>query len=162
MNRRLSQVICLIGTLWYPGCGWTQSDLSRTREQSPETSSYVIAPRKLQFQLHRGYLVIVKGLVGQTLEVNFLVDTGAYPSVIDLEVAASLRLAKRPAHVNLTRQTFETHTVVLPSLCAFVAARSAGPTSERLSMRCPSAPIAVATAAHEGCRSRFTPRKRRA
>jgi len=110
----MNRVICLIGMLLYPRCGW--SDLSGTREQRPETSSYVLAPRKLQFQLHRGYLVIVKGLVSQTLEVNFLVDTGAYPSVIDLEVAASLRLAKRPAHVNLTRQTIETHAVVLPSL----------------------------------------------
>jgi hypothetical protein len=116
MNHRLAQVICLIGMLWYPRYGWAQSDLSRTREQYPASSSHVTAQRNLQFQLHRGYLVIVKGLVGQTLEANFLVDTGAYPSVIDLGVAASLRLAKRPAHVNLTRQTIETHTAVLPSL----------------------------------------------
>jgi len=116
MNRRLSQVVCLISILWYPRCGWTQSDLSTTHEQHLENSSYVTEQRKLQFQLHRGYLVIVKGLAGQALEENFLVDTGAYPSVIDLEVAASLRLAKRPAHVNLTKQTIETHTVVLPSL----------------------------------------------
>ena len=116
MNRRLSHVVCLIGMLWYPRCGWTQSDLSSAREQYPASSSHVTAQRKVPFQLHRGYLAIVKGLVGQTLETNFLVDTGAYPSVIDLGVAASLRLAKRPAHVNLTRQTIETHTAVLPSL----------------------------------------------
>jgi hypothetical protein len=116
MNRRLSHVVCLICMLWYPRFGWTQSDLSSTREQYPASSFHLTAQRKLQFQLHRGYLVIVKGLVGQTLEANFLVDTGAYPSVIDLGVAASLRLAKRPAHVNLTRQTIETHTAVLPSL----------------------------------------------
>jgi len=116
MNRRLSHVVCLIGMLGYPRCGWTQSDLPSTRQQHPANSSYVTAQRKLQFQLHRGYLVTVKGLVGQTLEVNFLVDTAAYPSVIDLGVAASLRLAKRPAHVNLTRRTIETHTAVLLSL----------------------------------------------
>ena len=115
MNR-LAHVVCLIGMLWYPRCGWTQSDLSSAREHYPAGSSHVTAQRKVQFQMHRGYLVIVKGLVGQTLETNFLVDTGAYPSVIDLGVAASLRLAKRPAHVNLTRQTIETHTAVLPLL----------------------------------------------
>jgi Aspartyl protease len=116
MNRRLGYVVCLMGMLWYPQRGWTQSDLPSTREQHPASSSNVMEQRKLQFQLHRGYLVIVKGLVDRNLEVNFLVDTGAFPSVIDRGVAASLRLEKRPAHVNLTRKTIETNTAVLPSL----------------------------------------------
>jgi Aspartyl protease len=116
MNRRLSHVVCLIGMLCYPRCGWARSDLSSSGEQHPAGSIHVTGQRKLPFQLHRGYLVIVKGLVDKTLEVNFLVDTGAYPSVIDVGVASKLRLEKRPAHVNLTRQTIETHTAVLPSL----------------------------------------------
>jgi predicted aspartyl protease len=48
--------------------------------------------------------------------LHFLVDTGAYPSVIDLPIARSLGLAEQPRRVNLSNKSVRTRLVTLPSL----------------------------------------------
>jgi len=73
-------------------------------------------PTKLPFHLSWGYLVVVEGSIGNVQKLNFLVDTGAYPSVVDERIARNLGLAEQPARVNLSNQSIQTRTVVLPSL----------------------------------------------
>jgi hypothetical protein len=50
-------------------------------------------PAQLPFKLGQGYLVIVRGLIAD-IGVNFLVDTGSVPSIVDWRVARKLRLHK--------------------------------------------------------------------
>src|SRR5206468_9769219 len=45
-----------------------------------------------------------------------LVDTGAYPSVIDQKIALDLGLVEQSIKVNLSNKSFQTGRVVLPSL----------------------------------------------
>jgi hypothetical protein len=49
-------------------------------------------------------------------KLNFLVDTGAYPSVVDQRIAHNLGLPEQPGRVNLTKKSVEARLVVLPSL----------------------------------------------
>lgn len=116
MNRSLSLFVCLIATLWNPShtlCQWMKS---RTDGPTPETSSYVGSQKKVRFQLYEGYLVILKGSINEALEVNLLVDTGAYPSVVDRTIAKRLGLVAQPARVNLSKKSIQTELAVLPSL----------------------------------------------
>jgi hypothetical protein len=44
--------------------------------------------------LQWGYLVIVEGSIGNLGKLNFVVDSGAYPSVVDQKIAHGLGLAE--------------------------------------------------------------------
>jgi predicted aspartyl protease len=74
------------------------------------------SPIRLPFRLDRGYLVTVEGSIGSIERLHFLVDTGAYPSVVDSRIARSLKLSEESGRVNLFSKTVQTRVVVLPSL----------------------------------------------
>jgi hypothetical protein len=73
-------------------------------------------PIKLPIRLYWGYLVIVEGSIGNVPKLSFLVDTGAYPSVVDQKIAIRLGLAAQSGRVNLSNKSVQTRLVVLPSL----------------------------------------------
>jgi hypothetical protein len=70
---------------------------------------------KVPIRVYGDYLVIVEGQIG-TEKLNFLVDTGAFPSIIDQKISHKLGLAEQPARVNLSNKSVDTRLVVLPSL----------------------------------------------
>ena len=59
--------------------------------QSP-ANGYV----KLPIHLRWGYLVVVEGSIGNQ-KLNFLIDTGAYPSVVDQKIAHDFGPPNNPA-----------------------------------------------------------------
>jgi hypothetical protein len=81
----------------------------------PETQSLATGIVKLPIHLRWGYLVVVEGSIGNQ-RLNFLIDTGAYPSVVDQKIAHDLGLAEQPCRVNLSNKSIQTRRVVLPSL----------------------------------------------
>ena len=54
--------------------------------------------------------------IGNIHKLNFLVDTGAYPSVVDQKIAHELKLAEQPEKVNLWNKSAQVRQVVIPSL----------------------------------------------
>jgi predicted aspartyl protease len=115
-----SLVLCssllVLRTLSYVDCSWSQTTTTPVGPASQEARSLANVPAKLPYHLCWGYLVIVEGSIGNFQNLNFLVDTGAYPSVVDQRIANNLGLAKQPARVNLPNQSIQTRIVVLPSL----------------------------------------------
>jgi predicted aspartyl protease len=81
-----------------------------------ETEGLAHHPIKLPIRLYWGYLVIVEGSIGNVQKLSFLVDTGAYPSVVDQKIALGLGLAAQPGRVNLSNKSVQTRLVLLPSL----------------------------------------------
>ena len=41
------------------------------------------ARNEVPFKLYRGYVIVVRGSIGNLKNLNFLIDTGAVPSVLD-------------------------------------------------------------------------------
>jgi len=104
-------------TLSHAELAWPQKAIA------PDTASAVTVtealahdPIKLPIRLYWGYLVIVQGSIGNVPKLSFLVDTGAYPSVVDQKIATRLGLATQPGKVNLSNRSVQTRLVVLPSL----------------------------------------------
>jgi predicted aspartyl protease len=52
--------------------------------------------KPLRFDLYRGYLIVARGSVGSQKGLNFLLDTGANPTVLDRRVAQKLHLQEAP------------------------------------------------------------------
>jgi predicted aspartyl protease len=112
MNRSLfSGCLLLIFTLSSPSSSWSQT----TDTAQSDTHSLVKSPVKLPIRLHWGYLVVVEGSISNQ-KLNFLIDTGAYPSVIDQKIAHDLALVEEPSRVKLSNKSIQTRRVVLPSL----------------------------------------------
>ncbi len=71
---------------------------------------------KISFKLSHGYAVVVRGSIGGLEKLNFVIDTGAVPSVVDRRIADKLRLSGTPESFSLFSQNIEVQRVVLPSL----------------------------------------------
>jgi len=117
MNRPLfSSCLLVILTLSHAGPSWSQLNIAPANPAVPETESMAHVPVKVPIRLYWGYLVVVEGSIGNVQKLNFLVDTGAYPSVIDQKIAHRLGLAEQHGRVNLSNKSVQTRLVVLPSL----------------------------------------------
>jgi predicted aspartyl protease len=71
---------------------------------------------KLSFKLYGGYTIVARGSIAGLRQLNFIIDTAAVPSVVDLKVARKLRLEGQDEPLSLFSQTIETRRVTLPGL----------------------------------------------
>jgi predicted aspartyl protease len=62
------------------------------REKDSQVSSGVQQPIWVPLRLYRGYLVVVKGKLGDLPQQNLLIDTGTAPSIVNARVAHDLNL----------------------------------------------------------------------
>ena len=108
--------LLVILTLSHVDRSWSQAITAPADPalQGAHSSAHLLI--KLPIRLYWGYLVVVEGSIGNIQKLNFLVDTGAYPSVVDQKIACSLGLAEQPGRVNLSNKSVQTRLVVLPSL----------------------------------------------
>jgi hypothetical protein len=117
MNRLvLCSCLLLAATTSLVDIGWarTPSPSNTGAKQEAEGASHISV--KLPVRLYGGYLVIAEGAIGNIRKLNFLVDTGAWPSVVDQKIALDLKLAEQPERVNLWNKSVQAGQVVIPSL----------------------------------------------
>ncbi len=74
------------------------------------------SPAELPFKLYRGYVIVVKGSIGGQDKLNFLIDTGAVPSVVDQRTARKLKLSATAESLSVFSQNLQAQRVVLPDL----------------------------------------------
>src|ERR1700755_1179941 len=115
MHRLLvSSCFSVVLTLSAADAGWSQAAASPT-DPAPAVIARPV-PVKLPIRLFWNYLVMVEGSIGNVQKLHFLVDTGAYPSIVDQKIARDLGLAEQAARVNLANKSIPTGRVILPSL----------------------------------------------
>jgi hypothetical protein len=116
MNRSIfSTGLLVILSLSHADPSWSQTAIVPDLP-APEMERLTHVPVKMPIRLYWGYLVIVEGSIGNVQKLHFLVDSGAYPSVVDQKIAHDLGLAEQPARVNLANKSVPTGLVILPSL----------------------------------------------
>ncbi|HEY2019309.1 MAG TPA: retropepsin-like aspartic protease, partial [Bryobacteraceae bacterium] len=70
----------------------------------------------VSFELYRDYLIVLQVRVGPLKGLNFLLDTGATPSVLDPRIAAKLHLETVPTEIAVLQGTARGATATIPSL----------------------------------------------
>jgi predicted aspartyl protease len=68
------------------------------------------------FELYRDYLIVVHGSAGPLKGLNFLLDTGATPSVLDTRLAAKLHLDSEPIDIAVLNGSVSGGTATAPTL----------------------------------------------
>jgi predicted aspartyl protease len=68
------------------------------------------------FDLYRGYLIVVRGSAGPQRDLNFLLDTGANPTVLDRRLAQTLRLDEVPGVLTVINGRVAAGRAIAPSL----------------------------------------------
>jgi predicted aspartyl protease len=71
---------------------------------------------KVEFELYRDYLIIVRGSVGPLKGLNFLVDTGATPSVLDPRIKEKLNLTTIATQIAVLNGSVRGETAIIPSV----------------------------------------------
>jgi len=71
---------------------------------------------EVPFKLYRGYVIVVKGSIAGLDKLNFLIDTGAVPSVVDRRIAQKLKLSGNGQSLSVFSQSVQAQGVVLPDL----------------------------------------------
>jgi Aspartyl protease len=117
VNRLVfSSCLLLTATTFLVAMGSAQTPSASDDSVKQQTEPPFHLSMKLPVRLYKGYLVIVEGAIGDVHKLNFLVDTGACPSVVDQKIARDLKLPEQPERVNLWNKSVQTRQVVIPSL----------------------------------------------
>lgn len=70
----------------------------------------------VHFDLYRDYLIVVRGSAGPLKGLNFLLDTGASPTVLDRRVAEKLHLEQLPASISVVGGSVEATQATAPTV----------------------------------------------
>jgi hypothetical protein len=82
---------------------------------APDGTQHVHSPAiELPIQLCRDYIVVVEGSIGTLEKLTFIIDTGAYPSMVDQRISTALGLSERGGTVGLVNQNVQTKLATLP------------------------------------------------
>ena len=68
------------------------------------------------FKMYGDYVVVVQGTIGNLTKRNLMIDTGAYPSVIDRDLAKKLGLVGHKGSMRVLEQTLTAESVQLPDI----------------------------------------------
>jgi predicted aspartyl protease len=96
--RRLWTAIGFVSVLFLHGSARAYQGSSGA--ELPQGGAVVRIP----FKLHQGFAVVVRGSIGTVKNLNFLIDTGASPSVLDRRLAHKLRLGVSSAQLSTFTQ----------------------------------------------------------
>jgi predicted aspartyl protease len=82
----------------------------------PRARGYGNQHDTVHFDLYRDYLIVVRGSAGPLKGLNFLLDTGASPVVLDRRVAEKLQLDQQPATIAVLGGSVQAGRALVPSL----------------------------------------------
>ena len=71
---------------------------------------------QIPFKLRGGFAIVVSGAIGSQDNLNFLVDTGAVPSVVHQRLANKLNLSGPREDISVVSQNHSVERVVLPHM----------------------------------------------
>lgn len=89
--------------------------LALGRERGPRQTIQAVHAT-VRFDLYRDYLIVARGSIGPLKGLNFLLDTGAIPTVLDPRLARKLHLDQRPTSIAVLGGRAQGGQTIVPSL----------------------------------------------
>jgi hypothetical protein len=83
---------------------------------SGEAQSTSSSSNTLPIELYKNYLIVVRGSIGNLENRRFIIDTGAYPTVISPRVAKKLRLSGHKEEVRVVGHNINSDVMYVPLL----------------------------------------------
>jgi hypothetical protein len=83
---------------------------------SAEAQSESSSSNALPIELYKNYLIVVRGSIGTLENRRFIIDTGAYPTVISPRVAKKLRLSGHKEAVHVVGHDIDSDVMYVPFL----------------------------------------------
>jgi predicted aspartyl protease len=71
---------------------------------------------EIHVKLYQGYIIVVQGSIGKLQKLNFVIDTGAVPSVVDSRVAQKLGLNGMSNSLSVFSRNVPTEELVVPNI----------------------------------------------
>ena len=68
----------------------------------------------LPIKVYCGYTVVAQGSIGKLQQLNFIIDTGAFPAVVDTRIARELNLSGGHEQITVFSREVDSERVVLP------------------------------------------------
>jgi predicted aspartyl protease len=85
-------------------------------ETEPEIAIRQPAEGTVRFDLYQDYLMVARGSAGRLKGLNFLIDTGASPSVLDPRLAQKLHLVSSSASIAVVGGSVQAGAAIAPGL----------------------------------------------
>src|SRR6202012_2174235 len=82
----------------------------------PHARGYGNGRDTVHFDLYRDYFIVARGTAGPLKGLNFLLDTGASPTVLDRRVAEKLQIDQAPASMAVLGGSVQATQATVPSL----------------------------------------------
>jgi len=79
---------------------------------APRLASAKDHASEVRFKLYRGYAIVARGSIGNLRNLNFLIDTGAVPSVLDRRTADALHLTGTKETLSVFTQELAAELVI--------------------------------------------------
>lgn len=73
-------------------------------------------PAEIPFKLYGGFAIVFRGSIGGQEDLNFLLDTGAVPSVVHQRLARKLNLHGASEEISVVNQSRSVERVLLPPM----------------------------------------------
>ncbi len=73
-------------------------------------------PNEIPFKLYRSYAIVVRGSIGGVRNLNFLIDTGSVPSVLDRRIAQKMHLTGTVEKLSVFTKEMESERVIARSV----------------------------------------------
>jgi hypothetical protein len=82
----------------------------------PRTAVAAESGNEVPFKLYRGYVIVARGSIGNLRNLNFVIDTGAVPSILDRRIAQRLHLTGAIEKLSVFTQKLDMERVIAPNV----------------------------------------------
>jgi hypothetical protein len=110
---RIAEASVLLSLLLFTATpGFSQAFSGPKTESSHEAGKY----EEIPLEIYRDYVIVIQGSLGDTHRLNFILDTGTNPSIVDGKIAKELSMVETVGRLAVHDKRFEVQQSVLPTV----------------------------------------------
>jgi len=110
---RIAEASLLLSLLLITATPGFSQAFSGPKAESPREAD---KHEEIPFEIYRDYVIVIQGSLGDTHGLNFILDTGTNPSIVDSKIAKELHLVEMVGRLAVHDKRFEVQQSVSPNV----------------------------------------------